>query len=41
MTNFLDNQIDLFDLETTVPEPADCMEKEQLTDNSSKLINQK
>ena len=30
MTTFLDNQIDLFDLETAGQEPADCAENEQL-----------
>lgn len=30
MTTFLDNQIDLFDLDSAVPEPADCTGKEQL-----------
>ena len=30
MTTFLDNQIDLFDLNSAVPEPADCTGEEQL-----------
>ena len=30
MTTFLDNQIDLFDLNSAGPEPADCTGKEQL-----------
>jgi hypothetical protein len=30
MTTFLDNQIDLFALDSAVSEPADCAENEQL-----------
>jgi len=30
VTTFFDNQIDLFDLNSAGPEPADCTGKEQL-----------
>ena len=34
MTTFFDNQIDLFDLDSAVSEPADYTEKEQLIPRS-------
>ena len=41
MTTFLDNQIDLFDLDSAVPEPADCTGKEQLIDQRRQLARPK